>query len=164
MLEAGESHASARSARVRTDTCTGINIPSKCAGLLTSKRRLTANIVARSRLTTGSPFDKSSRMLKFTMTYDSKAALEVKNVFVGPATSCLEDDKPSQDEVRVFLESFSDGSAAVQARSWVKRLCAKQGWNEADCMPGAQLKNKPGLAGKSSVLAPKAVATKKYHP
>lgn len=102
-------------------------------------------------------------MLKFTMMFDSKAVPEVKKVFVGQPEYCLEDDKPRQDEVRVFLQSLGNGSALAAARGLVKKLCAKHGWNEADCMPGAQLKDEPGLAGKSSALAPKAGATKKYH-
>ena len=70
-------------------------------------------------------------MLKFMMIFDSKVAPEVKNVFVS-RESCLEDDKPKPDEVRVFLASFTDGSAAAAARGVVKKLCAKHGWNEAD--------------------------------
>lgn len=101
-------------------------------------------------------------MLKFTMQFDGKADAEVKNVAVQMG-SVLEDDKPIQDEARVFLASFSDGSAAAAARSAVKRLCAKYGWNEANFMPGAQLKNESGLAGKSSVFAPKGGTTEKYH-
>jgi hypothetical protein len=102
-------------------------------------------------------------MLKFIMEFDRKPDPTVKNEFSSLRVR-LEDDNPRPDEVRVFLDSFSNGSAGAAARIEVKKLCAKYGWNEADFMPRAQLKNESGLAAKRSVLAPKPEATKKYHP
>jgi hypothetical protein len=98
------------------------------------KRRLTANTVRRSRLTIRSPFDNSSLMLTFKMEFDGNAAVEVKNVAVHIGSG-LEVHQPRHDEVRAFLDSFSDGSAATAARSAVKRLCAELGWDEADFLP-----------------------------
>ena len=64
----------------------------------------------RFRLSTSSPFDKISGMLKFTIQVNSKAVVEVRNVF-GQMSAVAEGDKPTQTEFRLLLESFDNGSA-----------------------------------------------------